>query len=114
MNKDSKKKSDKSLSEILRKMTSLGLGAAFMTEEAIKNIIQELPLPKDIGRGLLDALNEQKNELVKSAKGEVKSYLSNINPSKEIDKILTNYEVKVDAKLSFRRKKQMGRPPNKK
>lgn len=106
MNEDTKKKAEKTLSETLRKVVSLGIGAAFMTEDAVKNLMQDLPLPKDIGRGVLEHIKGQKNELVKSVKAEVKNYLLSIDPSKEINKILANYEIKVDAKLAFQRKKK--------
>lgn len=92
------------LSDILKKVASIGLGAAFMTEDAIRGVIQDLPLPKDIIEGLLDNAKKSKTEVISSVKGEIKNYLSKVDPTKEIDKVLDKYEIRVDAKLTFHRK----------
>ena len=39
-----KKVDDKKLGDVLKKVASLGMGAAFMTEDAIKNIVADLPM----------------------------------------------------------------------
>ena len=102
---DSGDNDDKTLANRLKKLASIGIGTAFMTEEAIRNLRQELPLPKDIVNGLLKQAKAQKDELIQSTKSELKNYLQNLDLSKELDEILEKYEIRVDAKLSFRRKK---------
>lgn len=44
------KKDNKSspLDGIIKKVVSVGVGAAFMTEESVKKILEDLPLPKEI------------------------------------------------------------------
>ncbi len=93
------------LTDILKKVASVGIGAAFMTEDTIRGVIQDLPLPKDIIEGLLDNAKRQKTEIMTTVKGEIKNYLNKVDPTKEIDKILEKYEIRVDAKLTFHRKK---------
>ena len=91
--------------EVLKRVGSLGVGAAFMTEDAVKNLLHDLPMPKDIMLGLIEQVKVQKKELASSFKSEFKNYLSSINPTKEIDKVLSKYEVNVNATFTFRRKK---------
>lgn len=93
------------LSDILKKVASIGIGAAFMTEDAIRGAIKDIPLPKDIIDGLLDNARKQKSEVISTVKGEFKNYLNKVDPTREIDKILDKYEIRVDAKLTFHRKK---------
>lgn len=100
----SDKKDEPKLTDILKKVASIGIGAAFMTEDAIKAVVGELPLPKDIVNGLLDSAKQQKDDVVNSVKSEFKTYLSKVDPTKEIDKVLDKYEIRVDAKLTFHRK----------
>lgn len=100
------KRHEGKLLEALKKVASLGAGAAFMTEDAIKNLLLDLPLPKDMINGLLEQAKAQKREFTSSIKGELQNYLANINPTREIDKILSKYEIDVQAKLTFQRKKK--------
>ena len=98
------RKEFKGPSDLFKKLASFGIEAAFMTEDAIRNRVQDLPLPKDIVSGLLEQAKNQKNDLLASVKSEFAKYLSTLNPTKEIDKILDKYDIKVNAKLSFHKK----------
>ena len=72
------------ISDILKKAVSTGISAAFLTEDAVKNIIGDLPLPKDIINGLLQNAKESKTEFIKGIKNikvnevneVIKKYLS--------------------------------------
>ncbi|MBL7664351.1 MAG: hypothetical protein JNM93_04415 [Bacteriovoracaceae bacterium] len=92
--------SEKGLGEILKKVVSTGVSAAFMTEEAVRNALKDLPLPKDLITGLLQNAQKTKEEFVASVKEELHSYLSKINVSDEIDKVLEKYdfEIQITAK----------------
>ncbi len=102
----SEKKTENRLGEVFKKVASIGLGAAFMTEDAIRSALGDLPVTKDIINGLVESAKQQKNEVVNSIKGEVKNYLSKIDPSQELDRILNDYEIEVNAKLNFKKKKK--------
>ncbi|GEM_PF-5007094 len=55
--------------------------------------------------GLLETAKNTKSDLVTLAKSEFKTYLEKINISKEIDRILDNYDIEVKGTLSFKKKK---------
>ncbi|MCT4641053.1 MAG: hypothetical protein N4A33_02075 [Bacteriovoracaceae bacterium] len=101
-NKDEKKK----LTDVFKKVIGTGVSAAFMTEDAIKGIINELPLPKELAQGLLSNAKNSKNEFINGVKNELKGYLDKIDLSKEIDRVLEKYDVEVNAKLSFKKKEK--------
>ena len=48
----------------IEKVVSIGVGAAFMTEDAVKNILSDLPLPKHIVSGLRKMPKAPKKNLV--------------------------------------------------
>lgn len=102
--------SDLKLGDIFKKVVSTGIGAAFMTEEAIKSKLGDLPLPKEMVGSLLQAAKGTREEVTSSIKNEVKDLLSKVDLSKELRKVLDNYEIEVNAKLNFTPKKK----PNKK
>lgn len=99
-------KKDSSIGEIIKKVVSVGVGAAFMTEESVKKILEDLPLPKDIISGLVQNAKGAKEDFSKGIREEVKNYLTKIDPSKIATDLLDKYDVEVEAKFKFRKKSE--------
>lgn len=91
---------------ILKKVLTTGVTAAFMTEESIRAVLKDVPLPKDIVGGLVENAKSTKTEFVAGVKNELKSYLNKIDLSKEIDKVIEKYDFEVKATISLKRKKK--------
>lgn len=104
MEDDDSKKGN--ISDILKKVVNTGIGAAFLTEDAVKGIIQDLPIPKDMVNGLLQNAKASKDEFVSSVKSELKTYLKGIDLTKEIETVLENYDLEVNAKINFKKKEE--------
>lgn len=94
-------KDKKNITDIFKKVVNTGISAAFMTEDTVKNLIQDLPLPKEMAQGLLANAKQTKEEFVGSVKNELKSYLDKIDISKEVDRVLEKYDIEVNAKVKF-------------
>lgn len=105
-NKDKDKDKDGKLGDLVKKVLTTGVTAAFMTEESVRALLKDVPLPKDIVGGLLENAKNTKSEFVSSVKNELKSYLDKIDVSKEIDKIVEKYDFEVKATISLKRKKK--------
>ena len=103
---DEKIDKDGKLGEILKKVVSTGVTAAFMTEESVRTLLKDVPLPKDIVGGLLENAKNTKAEFVSSVKNELKSYLDKIDLSREIEKIAEKYDFEVKATISLTKKKK--------
>lgn len=104
MNKKSEKETG--IGDTLKRLASLGVGAAFMTEDAIKSVLSDVPLPKDIINGLLSNAKNAKEDFVTSLREELRAYFSKIDLKKLTDYVLENYDVEVNASLSFKKKKK--------
>lgn len=91
---------------LLKKVLSTGVTAAFMTEETVRTVLKDLPLPKEIVGGLVENAKNTKTEFIAGVKNELKTYLDKIDLSKEIDKILEKYDFEVKATISLKRKKK--------
>ncbi len=91
---------------ILKKVLASGVTAAFMTEETVRSVLKDLPLPKEIVGGLVDNARNTKIEFIAGVKNELKSYLDKIDISREIDKIIDKYDFEVKATISLKRKKK--------
>ncbi|MAC41253.1 MAG: hypothetical protein CMJ05_05630, partial [Pelagibacterales bacterium] len=80
------------------------VGAAFMTEDSVKNLLSDLPLPKDIVNGLLQNAKGAKEDFLTLLREEVSSNLSKVDPKHVMEEVLENYDIEVNAKFSFKKK----------
>lgn len=96
---------DKGLTDVIKKVVSIGVGAAFMTEDAVKKVLADLPLPKEIVTGLLKNAQSVKEDFVQSVRSELSDHLSKVDPKKLMEEVLENYDIDVQAKVKFTKKK---------
>ena len=94
------------LSDMLKKVVTTGIGAAFMTEDAVKGLLNDLPLPKDLINGLLQNAKNTKEDFLSSVKDELGKYLSKLDVTSEIDKVLERYDFEINATISLKPKKK--------
>lgn len=94
-------KEEKGLGDILKKVVNTGVSAAFMTEDAIKGMIQDLPIPKELVNGLITNAKNTRDDFIKSVKTELKERLNAIDVSQEIDRIVENYDFEINAKIKL-------------
>lgn len=97
-------KKENPIGDIIKKVVSVGVGAAFMTEESVKKILEDLPLPKDIITGLVQNAKGAKEEFTKSMREELRHYLTKVDASKVAMDILDRYDVEIEAKFKFKKK----------
>ncbi len=97
----SSEKKNEGLSDIIKRVVSIGVGGAFMTEEAVRKILDDLPLPKDIVTGLIANAKNAKGEFVDGIREEVRSYLSKVDPEQLVDRVLQKYDIEVEARFKF-------------
>ena len=97
-------KDEVKLSDMFKKAVSLGVSAAFMTEDAVKNVLNDLPLPKDIVSGLLQNAKSAKEDFITSVGQELEKYLKNLDPYKLLDHLAERYDIEVQAKVKFKKK----------
>lgn len=97
---------DGKIEGILKKVLTTGVTAAFMTEESVRALLKDVPLPKDIVGGLLENAKNTKTEFVAGVKNELKMYLDKIDLGKEIDKIVEKYDFQINATISLKKKKK--------
>lgn len=92
------------LAETLRKVVSVGLGAAFMTEEHIRTYLSELKLPKEVLQTLLAGANKSKEELVSRVSQEMVKILSKIDFVKEASRFVEEHKFRIQADIEVIKK----------
>lgn len=97
-------KKDSPIGDIIKKVVSVGVGAAFMTEESVKKILEDLPLPKDIISGLVQNAKGAKEDFTNGIREEIRNHLAKLDASKVIADLFEKYDVEVEAKFKFKKK----------
>lgn len=97
---------DGKIEGLLKKVLTTGVTAAFMTEESVRALLKDVPLPKDIVGGLVENARNTKTEFVAGVKNELKTYLDKIDITKEIDKLVDKYDFQINATISLKKKKK--------
>lgn len=97
---------DKGIGDILKRVISVGVGSAFMTEEAVKKAISDLPLPKDMLSGLLQNAKQAKSDFMDTLKEEIREKFDKVDPAKLVDELAERYDIEVKATVKFKKKAQ--------
>jgi len=92
------------LSEGIKKLFSVGIGAAFLTEESIRNYLSDLKLPKDVLNVVLQSAAKGKEELVYRVGKEIGTLISHIDIVKEASKFVESHKFKVSAEIEIIKK----------
>jgi len=103
---DKNKPDDKEspITDVIKKVVSIGVGAAFMTEDAVRGVLGDLPLPKDIISGLVQNAKSAKVDFSNSMREELRGYLSKVDPAKLSEEIIDKYDFEITAKVKLIKK----------
>lgn len=93
-----------SIGEALKKVITVGIGAAFMTEESIRNYLGEMKMPKEVVNTLLQSANKSKEELMTKVGNEVVKILSKIDFVKEASRFVEEHKFKIKAEVEVVKK----------
>lgn len=91
-------------SELLKKVMSAGLGAAFMTEEHIRSYLNELKLPKDVLQVILQGATKSKEDLMNRIGNETIRLISKIDFVKEASRFVEEHKFHVTAEIDVVKK----------
>ena len=94
------------LSDTFKKLLSAGIGAAFMTEEHIRNYVGELKLPKDVLNVLLAGASKSKEELLDRVGNEVIKIISKIDFVEEASRFVEEHKFRIQAEVEVVKKEK--------
>jgi hypothetical protein len=87
--------------ELVRRTFAAGMGALFTTEEGIRKITKDMPLPKDVAGYLASTASTTKDEVMRIMAREIREFLQGVNISEEIAKMLTMLSFEVKTEIRF-------------
>ena len=99
---DEEKKLSGLVPDIVRRAVLTGVGALFMTEEGIRNLVGEMKLPKDALGFLLAQAEKTRSEVARVVTQEVRRFLESETLRREIWKVLTGVTLEVNATVQLK------------
>src|SRR5205814_9235514 len=88
--------------EIVRRAVLTGVGALFMTEEGIRNLVGEMKLPKDALAFLIAQADKTRGEVTRIVTQEVRRFLESGRLRREIWTLLTTITLEVNATVQLK------------
>src|SRR5205807_8573952 len=88
--------------DIVRRAVLTGVGALFMTEEGIRNLMGEMKLPKDALGFLLAQADKTRSEVARVVTQEVRRFLESDRLRREIWKLLTSVSIEINATMTLK------------
>ena len=86
--------------DLVRRTFTAGLGAVFSTEEGIRKVTKELQLTNVAGY-LADTADNTKDKVLEIVAREVREFLSHVNLSDEITRLLTTLSFEIKTEIRF-------------
>lgn len=92
--------------DLIKKVLTAGVGAIFLTEEGLRNLVSEIKLPKELLGGVLDSAQKTKREFLQGLSNEVLSkVMERTDPKALIEEFVRNNEIELTVKVKFNPKK---------
>jgi hypothetical protein len=88
--------------DIVRRAVLTGVGALFMTEEGIRNLVGEMKLPKDALAFLLSQAEKTRAEVARVVTQETRRFLESETLRRELWKLLTSVTLEVNATVQLK------------
>lgn len=91
-------------SDMVRKVMSVGLGAAFMTEESVRSALGGMNLPKEVLSSILSQANRGKEDLLNRIGNETIKLISKIDFVKEASRFVEEHKFRINAEIEVVKK----------
>ena len=90
--------------EMLKRVVSVGLGAAFMTEESVRSALGGINLPKEALQSILSGANRSKEEFLNKVGNETIKLISKIDFVKEASRFVEEHKFRINAEIEIVKK----------
>src|SRR5438105_3937686 len=88
--------------DIVRRAVLTGVGALFMTEEGIRNLVGDMKMPKDAIAFLMGQADKTRSEVARVVTQEVRRFLESDTLRREIWKMISSVTLEVNASIRLK------------
>jgi hypothetical protein len=97
--------------ELLKRAVELGVEKAVEAPEALKHLVSDLRLPKEVAAYLLTQVEDTKNGALRVVAKETRDFLEHTNLAHELQKMLTTLQFEINTTIRFRPAEPRGDAP---
>jgi len=90
-----------SFKKAMERGLEVGLGTLKSADHVVRNVADEVKLPKELSNYLFTQIDETKNVLIKAVAGEVRSFLDSTDIATELQRALTSLAFEVRMEIRF-------------
>jgi hypothetical protein len=87
--------------QLVRRGFTAGMAAMLTTEEGIRKVTEQVPMPKEVAGYLASTAATTKDEIMRIFAREIREFLQSVNLSEEIAKMLTTLSFEVKTEIRF-------------
>ena len=88
--------------ELLKRAVELGVEKAADAPDAIKHLVSDMRLPKEVATYLLSQVEDTKNGALRVVAKETREFLEHTNLAHELQKMLTTLQFEINTTIRFR------------
>lgn len=88
--------------ELLKRAVELGVEKAVEAPDALRQLVSDLRLPKEVASYLLSQVEETKNGALRVVAKETRDFLEHTNLAHELQKMLTTLQFEINTTIRFR------------
>lgn len=92
---------DTLVAEVLRKAASKGGEVYDSTEDSLRKLVADLPLPKEAAEKILERFDDYRGELMRVVREELHEWLDRVDLGHEVQKILTSLSFEITTEIRF-------------
>ena len=93
------------MNDMIKKIVTTGIGAAFLTEEHIRGLVgKNLALPGEVVSSLIDGANKSKKEITNKVTTELINIINQIDFVKEASRFVEDHKFKISAEIEVVKK----------
>ena len=92
---------DTVVAELFRKAVTKGGEVANHTEESVRRLLGDLPLPNEVVERIIERLDDYKVDAMRMVKDEVRDFLDRIDLGHELQKMLTSLSFEISTEIRF-------------
>lgn len=101
---DASAEGKKGVGDTLKRLLTVGISAAFMTEESIRTYLGEMKLPKEALSLLLQGAKKSKEELMGRVGNEIVAIIHKIDFVEEASRFVENHKFRISAEVEVLKK----------
>jgi hypothetical protein len=98
------------VAEVVRKAIHVGNEVVDSTEEQVRKLLNDVPVPKEVGDRVSHKLDEFKGEMFRIVKQEVHEFLEKVDLGAEMQKLLTSLSFEIVTEIRFIPNEKGGQP----